>query len=110
MNRPDIPVDPLAFIRDCVARRQIIWTYRVNMRLTARGIGRDAIIGSLPAYEVIECYPDDKYLPSYLVLAAGTDALHILFAVDVAGGNVRIAAYRPKPSEWEPGLRKRKQP
>jgi hypothetical protein len=39
------------------------------------------------SYEIVESYPDDKYLPSYLVLArpAG-DAIHVLFATDCRGG------------------------
>jgi Domain of unknown function (DUF4258) len=108
----DIPADPLAFIRDCVAARRILWTHHISMRLLKRGIGRDAILRSVGSYDVIECYPDDKYMPSYLVLARdGSEAIHILFATDVAGNNVRIVtAYHPNPNEWEPDLRKRKSP
>jgi hypothetical protein len=54
------------------------------------------------SYELVESYPDDKYLPSYLLLARPEgDAIHILFAVDVVGDNVRVVtAYRPSPDEW----------
>ena len=70
------------------------------------------IVSSTGTYEVIEGYPGDKYLPSFLVLAReGAVAMHILFATDVAGINVRVVtAYRPDAREWDADLRKRKSP
>ena len=61
-------------------------------------------------YEIIDEYPEDRYLPSYLVYAGNEGAVyHVLFAVDVAGDNVRvITAYRPDPNEWDVQLRKRR--
>jgi len=77
------------------------------MRLERRHISRQEIYDAMNSYEIIESYPEDKYLPSYLVIAA--DKFHVLFATDVAGDNVRIVtAYRPDPDEWEPGFRKRR--
>jgi len=75
-------------------------------------VSRQIILDAVDSYEVVESYPDDKYLPSYLVLArqAG-DAIHVLFATDVAGDNVRVAtAYRPSPDEWEDDLKTRRTP
>lgn len=92
--------DPLDFIRRCVRERKLFWTYHVNMRLQRRHIARDEILTSVDAYAIIESYPDDKYLPSYLVASSG---FHVLFAIDVEGDNVRVVtAYRPDPDEWEP--------
>ena len=55
------------------------------MRLAGRFIPREAILGAVTTYELVETYPDDKYLPSYLILARhGSDAFHVLFATDVA--------------------------
>ena len=61
-------------------------------------------------YEIIESYPEDKYLPSYLVLATlRSHAFHVLFATDVEGDNIRvITAYRPDVQEWETDLRTRR--
>ena len=61
-------------------------------------------------YELVEEYPDDKYLPSYLVIGRyGQEAFHVLFAVDVAGDNVRVVtAYRPDQMEWEPDQKTRR--
>ena len=105
-----VPDDPLTFIQQCVRRRQILWTYHVNMRLQGRYVMRREILDAVDSYEVIEAYPEDKYLPSYLVLARrGGSAFHVLFATDVEGDNVRIVtAYRPDPGEWEPDLRTRR--
>ena len=107
-----IPSNPLAFIKDCVGQGRLFWTYHVNMRLTSRKIGRAMIVGSVDTYETIEAYPGDKYLPSYLVFARHENhVIHILFATDVPGINVRVVtAYRPDPREWEMDLKKRRAP
>ena len=107
---PRLPADPLVFIREKVRAAAIFWTYHVNMRLQDRFIARQRILKSVDTYEIIESYPADKYLPSYLVLAQhGGEIFHVLFAVDVAGDNVRIVtAYRPNPDEWQPDLRRRR--
>jgi hypothetical protein len=51
-----------------------------------------------------------KYLPSYLLRSEYHGKIfHILYAVDVEGGNVRIVtAYRPNPEEWDEGFRSRR--
>ena len=105
-----IPDYPLAFIQKCVRERRIYWTYHVNMRLAGRQIARHDILGAVDSYEIIESYPGDKHLPSYLVLAEfAKSSFHILFAADVEAGNVRIVtAYRPDPKEWQSNFRTRR--
>jgi hypothetical protein len=44
-----------------------MWTYHVNMRLQGRFISREEILDSVSEYQIIEEYPADKYLPSYLI-------------------------------------------
>ena len=80
------------------------------MRLAGRFIPREAILAAVATYELVEAYPDDKYLPSYLVLGRyGPDEFHMLFATDVEGDNVRVVtAYRPDPGEWQAGLKARR--
>ncbi len=106
-----LPDDPLQFIRRCVTQRRILWTYHVNMRLKDRFISRHALLISSPFYEIIEEYPGDKYLPSFLVRSEHEgDVFHILFATDVEADNIRvITAYRPNSDEWEDGFRIRRQ-
>lgn len=73
-----LPEDPRAFIQRCVQRHHMYWTYHSNMRFTGRFISRQHIVDAVNTYEVIESYPEDKYLPSYLVYAEldGEDVPH----------------------------------
>lgn len=105
-----LPDDPVRFIQDRVRRGRILWTYHVNMRLAGRFIPREAILAAVGSYELVESYPDDKYLPSYLLLARhGADTFHVLFAADVEGDNTRIVtAYRPDIREWGTDLKTRR--
>ena len=105
-----VPEDPLAFIVRCVREHRVYWTYHVNMRLAGRHISRRDICEATDTYELVEAYPDDKYLPSYLVLAAmAGNAFHVLFAADVSGDNVRVVtSYRPSPTDWESDMKTRR--
>ena len=89
---------------------EILWTYHVNMRLAGRFIPREVILAAVATYELVEAYPDDKYLPSYLILARHeSEAFHVLFAADVEGDNVRVVtSYRPDPREWQADLKARR--
>lgn len=109
-QRGGIPENLLAFIQECVRVRRVYWTYHVNMRLEGRFISRREILDAVEHFEVIEAYPEDKYLPSYLILARSPSrAFHALFAVDLENDNVRIVtAYRPSPKEWEADLKTRR--
>ena len=80
------------------------------MRLAGRFIPREVILAAVANYDLVEAYPDDKYLPSYLILARhDQDAFHVLFAADVPGDNVRVVtAYRPDPEEWQPDFKARR--
>jgi len=111
MDEPPVS-DSLDFIRRCLAEGQVYWTYHVNMRLQERHITRETIREATGEMEVVEAYPEDKYLPSYLVMCRGGDRVfHVLFALDVPGQNVRIVtAYVPDPAEWMPDLKTRRRP
>ena len=114
MKPPDwkLPDDPLRFIQACVRNQRVLWTYHVNMRLKGRFIPRKAILDAVESYEIVEAYPGDKSLPSYLVLGRSAgEAFHVLFAADVEGDNVRVVtAYRPTADEWERNLKTRRVP
>ncbi len=97
-----LPGSPLEFIKSCVKNRHVYWTYHVNMRLKERSIPRKWILLSVEQYEIIEIYPEDKYMPSYLVWSKFNGQIfHILFAADTEANNVRIVtAYKPDIQEW----------
>ena len=105
-----IPNNPLDFIKRWVKEQRVFWTYHVNMRMKGRFIPRNIVLDSIQHYEIIEEYPGDKYLPSYLVFSKYQDKIfHVLFAVDVEGDNVRvITAYYPSLDEWEEGFKNRR--
>jgi hypothetical protein len=98
-----VPDLPLEFICRCVRHHKVLWTYHANMRLHGRFLPRESILKAVDVFEIIESYPDDKYLPSYLVHGqADGNVFHVLFAVDLAGDNVRVVtAYRPDSRDWE---------
>ena len=106
-----LPTDALAFIQRCVREQKVYWTYHVNMRLAGRHITRKELFDATASDEIIESYPEDKYLPSYLVWATSEQGrFHVLFAADVDGDNVRIVtAYRPNAEEWNSDLKLRKE-
>jgi hypothetical protein len=111
MNQERLPLlDPLEFIRGCVAQKKIFWTYHVNMRMKGRFIPREFILESFSNFEIIEEYPKDKYLPSYLIYTEYLgQQIHVLFAIDTEGDNIRIiTAYRPSLAEWHEDLKNRR--
>ena len=72
-----------------------------------RFIPRETILASVDSFEIIEEYPQDKYLPSYLIYAQHeTLIFHVQIAVDVPGDNIRIiTAYVPTKDKWEADLK-----
>ncbi len=80
------------------------------MRLVGRFLPRESILPAVDTFELVEAYPDDKYLPSYLLLGrTDADAFHVLFAADVEGDDVRVVtAHRPDAGEWQDDLTMRR--
>jgi hypothetical protein len=60
--------------------------------------------------EVIEAYPHDKYLPSFLLRGEFEGSVfHVHVAEDVEDENIRIVTvYTPDPDEWDESLRMRR--
>ena len=102
--------DILNFIKSCIARHRIRWTYHVTMRLRGRFIPREIILSSVDSYEIIEEYPKDKYLPSYLIYAEDQDQIiHIHIATDIKNDSVTIiTSYRPTLDKWTEDFKTRR--
>ncbi|OGQ95836.1 MAG: hypothetical protein A2521_01260 [Deltaproteobacteria bacterium RIFOXYD12_FULL_57_12] len=81
----------------------------MNMRMAARAISRRMVMEA-SVFEVIESYPEDKYMPSYLVFARhGGTVFHLLFATDIINNNVRlVAAYHPSSTVWNDDMKTRR--
>jgi hypothetical protein len=67
-------------------------------RLTGRVLGE-----AVEMLEVVEEYPKDKYLPSFLLRGEVPEfVFHVLVATDLEGDNIRVVTmYVPDPLEWE---------
>jgi hypothetical protein len=74
------------------------------------GIRSDQVRQVLEQGELIESYPDDTPLPSYLTLGLGeARVLHVVAADDPeADETIVITTYEPAPMEWEEDFKTRK--
>lgn len=103
----------LEFIQRCVLQGKLFWTYHSKMRLGERDVRSFAVRNSTARYEIIERRdpdPSSVRLPSCLVLTSHRRRrIHILFALDREGDNVRIVtAYFPDDLRWKPDGRTRR--
>jgi hypothetical protein len=105
-----IPTDPLAFVRHCIASGRVRWTYHVTMRLQERRLNGEVLRQSIDTLEIIETYPHDKYLPSFLLRGEVPEfVFHALMATDLEGDNVRVVTmYLPDPDRWDENGRLRR--
>ena len=105
-----MPDAPLAFIRDCLNSGRVRWTYHVTMRLQQRGLTAGMIRNAMATLEILEAYPQDKYLPGFLVRGESEGCVfHAHIATDLEGENIRIVTmYTPDPNEWDERLRFRR--
>lgn len=71
---------------------------------------RESTLADAESFEIIEEYPDDKYLPSYLIRAQYANRVfHIQVATDTVRNNIRIVtAYIPDPNTWADDFRTRR--
>lgn len=88
---------------------KIAVTKHARERLVERGIQADDIISTISSGEIIKEYPDDKPLPSCLILGKAIDgkALHIVISKD-AEFIYLITAYFPDVEQWEADFKTRK--
>jgi hypothetical protein len=103
-------VDSSRVLKSCIREGRVFWTYHVNMRLKGHYITCDQIFGAIDTFEIIEDYPDDKYLPSCLVWSmAGDDIIHVHMALDRVKRNVRIiTSYWPTVDKWTTNFKTRR--
>jgi hypothetical protein len=73
------------------------------VRLQERRLNSEALRNACGTLEIVEKYPDDKYLPSFLLRGNVPEFMfHVLVATDLEGDNVRLVTmYLPDPGQWE---------
>lgn len=100
----------LDFIKQCITKQRIRWTYHINMRLKERFISREQIINSISNFEILEEYPDDKYLPSCLICSKFENKkFHIQIALDYEDNSIIIVtAYQPSKEKWKEDFKTRR--
>ena len=80
------------------------------MRLQQRGLTVGTLQNAVSTLEIIEAYPDDKYLPSFLLRGDSQGSVfHAHIATDLEGPNVRVVTmYQPSSDEWDGTFRVRR--
>lgn len=80
--------------------------------MSVRRIARSALLAQADTCDIIEAYPNDKYMPSCLIaFGRGQDIYHAVVATDFRGGNIRIVTvYRPDPKRWDITMKQRRPP
>ena len=80
------------------------------MRLKQRSLGTEILLKQIDSLEIIESYPEDKYLPSFLLRGEFNGRVfHVHLATDVAARNVRVVTmYIPAMKEWDSEYRTRR--
>jgi len=80
------------------------------MRLQQRFLRRETLLRGVASLELIESYPQDKYLPSYHLRGEREGQIfHAHIAADLDGRNVRVVTmYLPSPDEWDSEFRSRR--
>ena len=80
------------------------------MRLKERSLNGDVLLRERVSLEIIESYPDDKYLPSFLLRGTFEEKVfHVQVATDVKDVNIRIVTmYVPSLLEWDVDYRTRR--
>jgi hypothetical protein len=68
------------------------------------------MLKAIDSSEIVQSFPDDKYLPSFLVRGEVEGRVfHAQIATDVEARNVRIVTmYIPVSDEWDSGFRTRR--
>jgi hypothetical protein len=72
------------------------------MRRQQRGLSAEMLHNAVDTLEIIEAYPRDKYLPSFLLRGEQAGFIfHAHIATDVIGDNIRVVTmYKPHGETW----------
>jgi len=83
-------------LRGHLENRKILWRKHALERMLERGTSRAEVFEVLVRGEMIEQYEADRPFPSALLGVSAEPPLHVVVALDEAGGAIHIStAYRP---------------
>ncbi len=68
----------LRVLREATVKGDVLWHHHALERLLERGISRAEVLHVIAQGEVIERYPEDRPLPSYLIMHIGEEQLRTL--------------------------------
>tara|TARA_R110002049_G_scaffold298454_2_gene488186 strand:- start:62 stop:376 length:315 start_codon:yes stop_codon:yes gene_type:complete len=89
---------------------RIIWQHHALKRMLERDIGRKDVKKVLIEGEILESYPDDHPLPSFLIFGrdSNKNPLHVVAALDMlADWCYIITVYRPNKSHFKDDFKTR---
>ena len=108
-NKPARNMSPstvtLSDICNAVYTGRVLWKKHALERLLERGISRNQVKSAILHGVIIENYPEDNPIPSFLLAATQPEALHVVLAYDAASEQCHIiTAYRPDLTHFEADL------
>jgi Domain of unknown function (DUF4258) len=86
---------------------RLVFSAHAIKKMFERGIGVEEVRAALANAKVVASYPDDQPFPSELLLAYGSQPLHVVAAKTDTGETVVITVYRPDPALWNENFDKR---
>jgi len=98
-------------IHELAKRDHLAFKKHTVLRMYQRSIFADKVKEALENCKIIEDYPSDYPMPSFLVLGytKGERAIHVVTTIDEEEGMLWIiTVYEPNLLEWEEGFEKRR--
>jgi hypothetical protein len=97
-------------IRKSIAEGQINWQRHALTRMLERNISRDEVKEVISLGEIIEEYPNDYPLPSYLMFYNDIKPLHVVLSYNETNHKTYIiTAYQPNLNHFEADFKTRRQ-
>ncbi len=90
---------------------RLVFRVHAIQRMFKRGISEEEVKGVVARGETIETYPDDRPLPSRLIILgwSGPRPIHVVAADNVeVQETIIITVYQPDVGEWEQGFKRRR--
>ena len=93
-----------------MSQSRLVFRVHAIQRMFKRRISEEEVKDVVAMGETIETYPDDRPLPSRLILGwSGPRPIHVVAADNVeAQEMIVITVYQPDVEEWEQGFKRRR--